>query len=169
MNSRRLMFITFFYNLFRPRYRSVDTSHAVFWQLQKAPEGWRSPRRKRVVRCLPANAKRLGPRRPAVAFRRNRPIARCHKMRGHKFHAPASSRSVFSRNCPHAASMSPPFSRRSVAVTFCFSSAARKPSQTSSLGRCHGKSSTGCKESNSPSQTVFWPVWRADGFAPANH
>src|SRR5665213_11084 len=55
---------------------------------------------------------------------------------------PASSRSVFNRNCPHAASMSWPFSRRSVAVTFCFSSAARNPSQTSSLGRCHGKSST---------------------------
>jgi len=37
----------------------------------------------------------------------------------------SSSRSVFNRNWPQAASMSWPFSRRNVAITFCFSSAAR--------------------------------------------
>lgn len=54
----------------------------------------------------------------------------------------ANSRSVFNLSCPHAASMSCPFSRRSVALTFCFSKVARKASQTSSVGRSHGKLST---------------------------
>ena len=39
-----------------------------------------------------------------------------------------SSRSVFNRNCPHAASMSCPFSRRSVAGIFNRSSAVRNAS-----------------------------------------
>ncbi len=37
-----------------------------------------------------------------------------------------SSRSVFRRSCPHAASISCPFSRRNVAVTFSLSTALRK-------------------------------------------
>src|SRR5208282_3218532 len=53
-----------------------------------------------------------------------------------------NSRSVFSRNWPQAASMSWPFSRRSVAVTFCFSSAAKNASQTSSAGRSCGRLSS---------------------------
>src|SRR6266436_6660775 len=56
--------------------------------------------------------------------------------------SPASSRSVFNRNCPQAASISWPFSRRSVAVTCCFSSALRKASCACSLGRVHGNPST---------------------------
>ncbi len=54
-----------------------------------------------------------------------------------------SSRSVFKRNWPQAASISPPFSCRSVAATFCFFRAAGNASQTSSAGRCHGRSATG--------------------------
>src|SRR6185503_13094650 len=54
----------------------------------------------------------------------------------------ANSCSVFSRNWPQAASMSWPFSRRNVAITFCFSNAARKASCACSVGRVQGKPST---------------------------
>src|SRR5208282_2790897 len=57
-------------------------------------------------------------------------------------HLALNSRSVFSRNWPQAASMSWPFSRLSVAVTFCFSSAARNASEIASAGRSHGRPST---------------------------
>ena len=52
------------------------------------------------------------------------------------------SRSVFNLSCPQAASISPPFSRRRVALTFCFSSALRKASCASSPGRSQGRPST---------------------------
>jgi 4-amino-4-deoxy-L-arabinose transferase-like glycosyltransferase len=54
----------------------------------------------------------------------------------------AASRSVFNRSCPQAASISWPFSRRNVAVTFCLSSASRKISQTRSEGRSQDRPST---------------------------
>ena len=53
-----------------------------------------------------------------------------------------SSRSVFSRNWPHAASMSWPFSRRNVAGTCQRSSAARNASCAASGGRFHRSPST---------------------------
>jgi hypothetical protein len=87
-----------------------------------------------------ARRRRTQPR-SVGASRRARPTRASAVSSIHRLSA-AHSRSVFNRNWPHAASMSWPFSRRNVAVTFCFSNAARKASCAGTAGRVQGKPST---------------------------